>query len=158
MRDILSQATFWVPEECYLHKFPRADFGVCFQNIQPSKWIKHAKKGEEVRSRKNRLYPGQNFLPRHSTPTGHVPWPGGPRQDPLTTWKRRKSANTPSMEASGNAGGRLASEFWDYGCCLEAPPPVGGSWPVPCHLACSRPAVPASTMAGQARSWCSSSL
>lgn len=23
--------------------------------------------------------------PRHSTPIGHVPWPGGPRQDPLTT-------------------------------------------------------------------------
>lgn len=71
VRDILSQATFWVPEECYLHKLPRADFGVCFQNIQPTKWIKHAKKGEEVGNRNKSTLSGTKLL----TPTFHPDWP-----------------------------------------------------------------------------------
>lgn len=109
----LFQTAFRVTGEHYLHRLPRAVFGVCVQNIQPSKLIKHARKGEEVRSRNESILAGnKTSYPDIPPRLAKCPGPEGP--------DRTRSP--------------------------------------PCHRACSRPAVPPSTVPGQARSWCSSSL
>lgn len=75
----LFQTAFRVTGEHYLHKLPRAAFGVCVQNIQPSKLIKHAKKGEEVRSRNKSILAGnKTSYPDIPPRLAKCPGPEGP--------------------------------------------------------------------------------
>lgn len=152
----LFRTAFRVTGEHDSHKLPRAAFGVCVQNIQPSKLIKHAKKGEEVRSRNESILAGnKTSYPDIPPRLAKCPGPEGPDRTRSPPGREESLQTLPP----GSAGGRLASgESWGCGRLAPEVSPSRQEPAVPCHLACSRPAVPASTAPGQARSWCSSSL
>lgn len=136
-------------------------WGFFFKNIQPSKLIKHAKKEEELRSRnKSILSRDKTSYPDIPPRLAMCPGPEGPDR-PLSPPGREERVCKHSLLGSFWKCWGKAGLFRVLGLAppsLGAPPTMGGSWPIPSHLACSRPAVPASTMPGQARSWCSSSL
>lgn len=112
----LFQTAFRVTGEHYLHRLPRAVFGVCVQNIQPSKLIKHARKGEEVRSRNESILAGnKTSYPDIPPRLAKCPGPEGPdrtrsppgREESLQTLPPWKPLETPGggwpLESSGAA-------------------------------------------------------
>lgn len=108
-----------------MYKLPRAAFGVCFQSIQSSKLIKHAKKGEEVRSRTNQFYPGTKLL----TPTFHPDWPCAlalrAQTGPYHHLKEKKVCKHSLLGSLWKRWGRLAcGKFWDCDHLPQKLPPL----------------------------------
>lgn len=76
--------------------------------------------------------------------------PRAPRGPSHRLEERKELAQTPFVEVPGCL--LKPREGLAPGRVLGTPPPVGMSHPVPCHRACSRLAVPASTEPGHTRS------
>lgn len=161
----LFQTAFRVTGEHYSHKLPRAVFGVCVQNIQPSKLIKHAKKGEEVRSRNKSILSGnKTSYPDIPPRLAKCPGPEGPDRTRSPPGREESLQTLPPWKPLETLGeGEPLGEFW--GCGRPAPEasPIGRSQPYlatlhvpgplcPCPLCLARRAPGALLASGCARS------
>lgn len=106
-----------------MQKRPRAASGACFQNIQPSKLIKHAKRGEERRGR-NKLILSRDRTPYPDIPPRFAmcPGPEGPDR-PLSPPGRKERVGTRSLL---EVPGSLCNHLGGRGRPLDCPRNV---WP-----------------------------